>query len=291
MTRLPSIYHYLHSISSLVQRSQDPESETRLSVLPCVRTARRWCDHIEADALVDLSARNVAVFQVLEVDENLVWAREIGAGRTGQETGRAGEADAKVSELGASAGWGEGKASGERAGGDGGGVSLSVAECAVGSNKHLLAAGNDDVWTELASRGGERRLFWVEAEPLGLWRELTHRGSTGVCQISKNGNHRVCSRGIARSRGQRAVRRGVFADPEILASGINGLQVNWRGRVGGDQANGTGAGNWSRSSGSEKRESGGEERGGELHSDLSFSKFFENEYAKVDRSSSELGDV
>ena len=152
-------FSLLPLVSSLVQCSQDSESETRLSVLPCVGTARRWCDHIEANALVDLSARNVAVFQVLEVDKNLVWGREIGAGRTGKETGRAGEADAEVSELGASASWGEGKASGDRAGGDGGGVSLSVAECAVGSNKHLLAAGNDDVWTELVSRGRREAAF------------------------------------------------------------------------------------------------------------------------------------
>ena len=145
MTRLPFIFHYFHSFPSLVQRSQDSESETRLSVLPCVRTARRWCDHIEANALVDLSARNVAVFQVFEVDENLVWAREIGAGRTGEETSGAGETDAKVTELGTSASWGEGKASCDRAGGDRGGVSLSVAERAVGSNKHLLSAGNNDV--------------------------------------------------------------------------------------------------------------------------------------------------
>ena len=163
ITRLPLIFIYLPSFPSLVQLSfnalQDLESETRLSVLTCARTARRWCDHIDANALVDLSARNVAVLQVLEVDENLVWAREIVAGRTGEKTGRAGEADAKVSELGAFASWGEGKASGNRAVGDGGGVSLSVAECAVGSNKHLLAAGNDDVWTELASRGGREAAF------------------------------------------------------------------------------------------------------------------------------------
>lgn len=53
--------------------------------------------------------------------------------------------------------------------------------------------------------------------------------------------------------------------------------------MGGDQANWTGAGDWSRSSGGEKRERGGEERGGELHSDLSFSKFFKMNISKSEQ--------
>lgn len=142
----------------LVQRSQGPES--RLGVLPCVRTARPYRKCIEANALADLSARNIAVFQIFEVDKHLVWARELRVCGAGKETGRAGEVDSKDTELGASTRWGVGEAGGEGTGGDGGGVSLSIAERAVGSDVHLLAAGNDNVWTELASCGGKEAEFW-----------------------------------------------------------------------------------------------------------------------------------
>lgn len=154
--------YYTSLFVFLVRRSQCTES--LLGVLPCVRTARRHRKCIEANALVDLSARNIAVFQILEVDKHLVWAREIRARGAGKETGRAGKVDAKETELGASARWGVGEASGEGTGGDGGGVSLSIAERAVGSDVHLLAAGNDNIWTGLASCGWRGTEYWRSRE-------------------------------------------------------------------------------------------------------------------------------
>ena len=138
----------------------------RLGVLPCISAVRRYRERIHANALVDLSARNIAILQVLEVDKNLVWPREIGAGRAGEEAGRAGEADAKGTELSASARRGVGKTGGDGASGDGGGVRLSVPERTVGSDKHLLTTGNDNVWTELASRGGKE--VWGEGRKIRM---------------------------------------------------------------------------------------------------------------------------
>lgn len=119
--------------------------EIVLSVLPCIRAVGWNSERIEANALADLSARNIAILQTVEVDKHLVRAREFGAERAGEETGRAGEADVKGTELSASARPGVGEAGRDGAGWDGGGVSLSIAECTVALDEYLLTAGNENV--------------------------------------------------------------------------------------------------------------------------------------------------
>ena len=132
-------------VSFLVNSPTVRDRRNPLSILPCISAVRRYRERKHGNALVDLSARNITVLQVLDVDKNLVRAREIGAGRASKETGRAGEADAKGTELSPSARWGIGEASGDGASGDGGGVRLSIAERTIGSDEYLLAARNDNV--------------------------------------------------------------------------------------------------------------------------------------------------
>lgn len=116
-------------------------SHNHLGILPSGDPIRLRGNRIHPNTITDLPARDIAIFQSLEIDENLIRESMIGLGTrgTGQEASGAGEVDAKMAEVGAR---GVRESNVDGSGGFEGGVGLGVGESAVRFDVDLLAAGD-----------------------------------------------------------------------------------------------------------------------------------------------------